>query len=93
MIVGTLEIQLIIRHAQSLKDKRRAIHSLKSRIRNKFNVSIAEIDKQNYRQQAVLGIACVGNDTQFLHSILSKILQYIRRDAEVELAYYQMETY
>ena len=57
MIVGTLEFEVLIREAQSLKDKRRAIKSLKDRIRHRFPVSIAEVDALDHWQRSVLG-AC-----------------------------------
>jgi len=46
MIVGSIRVRLLIREAKSLKDKRRVVRSIKDRLRNAFNVSVAEIDSQ-----------------------------------------------
>jgi uncharacterized protein len=63
MIVGTLEVRLLLREARTLKDKRQVVKSIKDRLRNHFNVSVAEVDEQDNRQLAVLGIAMVSNET------------------------------
>ncbi|RKY25628.1 MAG: DUF503 domain-containing protein, partial [Planctomycetota bacterium] len=55
MLVGTLEMFLLLRGAQSLKDKRRVVKSLKEKLRNRFEVSVAEVDGQDRIQQAVIG--------------------------------------
>ena len=62
MILGALRVRLIIRHAKSLKDKRQVVLSIKDKLRNSFNVSVAEIEEQDARQMAVLGIAMVSNE-------------------------------
>jgi len=65
MVVGILQLRLMIRDAQSLKDKRRIVKSLRDRIRNRFNVSVSEVDSLDQRQQATLGIALATNDRVF----------------------------
>ena len=62
MIVGTLRVRLLIREARSLKDKRQVVKSIKDRLRNHFNVSVAEVEAQDSRQLAVLGMALVSNE-------------------------------
>ena len=86
MLVGTLEARLVIRGALSLKDKRRVVSSLKDRLRSKFDVAVAEVDLQDDRQQAVLGIAAVGSDQAVLDGVLNKVVNYMRRDPGAELA-------
>jgi hypothetical protein len=66
MIVGTLQVRLLIREARSLKDKRQVVKSIKDRLRNGFNVSVAEIAALDNRQLAVLGIAMVSNEAHHL---------------------------
>ena len=78
MVVGLLTARLAVYGATSLKDKRRVIKSLKDKIRNKFNVSIAEVDAQDSRQRAVLAAAVVATDTQFAQSSLQQLLNMIR---------------
>ena len=86
-----LQLELVIDGSRSLKDKRRAIKSLKERLQGTFNTAVAEIDQQDDRRQATFGIAVVGNDHRFLDSCLNKIVNYIRRDREVELVDYEID--
>ena len=53
MIVGSLQVRLLVREARSLKDKRQVLQSIKDRLRNQFNVSVAEVDAQEHRQMIV----------------------------------------
>ena len=62
MIVGTLQVRLLLRQARTLKDKRQVVRSIKDRLHNEFNVSVAEIESQDNRQLAVLGLAMVGTE-------------------------------
>ena len=92
MIVGVCTIVLEIPASHSLKDKRRVVKSILAKVRNKYNVSIAEVDANDVWQSAVLGIACVSNDATRAHRLLIKIVEMIgnsRFDAEV--AEYQIE--
>jgi uncharacterized protein YlxP (DUF503 family) len=93
MITGMLEIRLMVREARSLKDKRRVIKSLRDRIRNKFNVSIAEVGALDSHQQAVIGVAAVGNDQQFVNSVLSSVINHMSANPHAELVDYEMEFY
>ena len=91
MIVGVLDIQLRLHDTFSLKDKRRIIRSLKDRIANKFNVSIAEVDALDNSRYAVLGISLVGNDGQYVQSCLDKIVDKIRAERNASLIEYHIE--
>src|SRR5437773_2905633 len=91
MIVGSIRVRLLIREAKSLKDKRRVVRSIKDRLRNAFNVSVAEIDSQDHRQLAVLGIAMVGSDSRELTSALDRIVDALRGHPVAELLDYQRE--
>ena len=93
MITGILEIRLMVREARSLKDKRRVIKSLRDRIRNKFNVSIAEVGALDSHQQAILGVAAVANDQQFVNSVLSSVINHIAANTKAQLVDYEMEFY
>ncbi len=91
MHIGVCTLHLRIPESRSLKEKRRAIKSIKDKIRNKFNVSIAEIDRMDEWQWATLGVACVSNDARFTNSILSNIVDFINRTHTVELVDYEIE--
>jgi len=89
--IGTMTMSLAIRDSHSLKDKRRVIRSLRDQVRNKFNVSVAEIDAQNHRQHAVIAFAVVSGDGQFANTVLNKIVDFVRLFRHVELVDYEME--
>lgn len=71
--IGVLHLTLNIAQAQSLKDKRRIVKSFKDRTRNRFNVSVAEVDGLDRRQLSVLAISMVANDRQYAEGVLRKI--------------------
>ncbi len=77
--------------AMSLKDKRRAVKSLKDRIRNRFNVSVAEVDLLDSLRQSELGVALVTNDSTFAESCLSKIVELVRATVKLDLLDYTIE--
>ncbi len=86
MHVGVCHIRLRIPENGSLKDKRRVLKSIISRVSNKFNISIAEIDDNDFWQVATLGISCVSNNQRHANEILSKVVSSIsdpRFDVEV----------
>jgi uncharacterized protein len=93
MVIGALTLKLAIFESTSLKDKRRVISSLKQRLSNQFNVSVAEVGYLDHRQQAELGVALVGNDGRFVESCLDKIVDYVRLDRSASLVSYEMETF
>jgi uncharacterized protein YlxP (DUF503 family) len=93
MIVGVLRVRALLRGAHSLKEKRQVLRSLKDRLRNTFNISVAEVDAQDVWQTIELGIAAVGTDTPFVHSVLDNVLNFIRRFHGVELCDHEIETF
>lgn len=93
MTVGTLSVKLMIRDALTLKDKRRVLKSLKDIIRSRHNVSVAEVGSQDNRQHAVLGIAMVGTDAQYVDGGLAKVVDLIRLHHTAELLDYEVEIY
>lgn len=91
MYVGTLTIHLILRQARSLKDKRQVVSSIKEKLRQSFNISIAEVDLMDDRQQVVLGIAMVSNEASHLQGALQKMIEALRVHPVAELAKYEMD--
>jgi uncharacterized protein YlxP (DUF503 family) len=83
MIVGVATWELSFPGAASLKDKRMVLKSLKDRIRNRFNVSVAETDFQDVRQRAEISVAVVGTDTRFVDSVLSKVDGFVESETRV----------
>ena len=86
MNVGVCRVSLRLPENLSLKGKRQVLKSITARIRNKFNVSVAEIDDHDLWQLASLGICCVSNSKRHTNEVLSKVVDFIigaRFDVEV----------
>lgn len=77
MVIGVLKLTLHIPESGSLKDKRRVLRSLKDRLRNKFNVSVAEVDDHDLWQKATVAVALVASDRRHADEILQKILNTV----------------
>lgn len=75
--VGILTVAVHIPAAQSLKEKRHVLKSLKDRVRQKFNVSVAELDGQDKWQVATLAMAMIGNDNRHIDRSLANILSMV----------------
>ena len=93
MIIGVLSLQVSIFDAMTLKDKRRVIKSLKDRIANTFNVSIAEVDYNDRIKTSLLAVAMVANDSRFVDSALSKIVDFVRKIPALSLVDYTIEKF
>ena len=91
MVIGICTVELHIPDSGSLKGKRQVIKSIKDRIRQNYNVSVAEIDGLDLWQKAVLGIACVGNEKRYINGILDKIVGFLQDNHSVELLKYHIE--
>jgi hypothetical protein len=85
IIVGLCTVELFIPDSQSLKDRRQVLLSLKDRLRDKFNLSVAEVGEQDLWQKAVLGLACVANETRYVNQVLEQALNVIRATPAVEI--------
>jgi len=85
VIIGTLELELRFSEPQSLKEKRVILKSLVTRIRNQFNVSVAEVDGMDLWQTSTLAIATAGRETKFINEILDRVMDFIRSVREVEI--------
>jgi uncharacterized protein len=87
MLVASCAITLQLHSAHSLKDKRRVVKSLLARLPQQFNVAVAEIDKQDVWQTAVIGVVTIGSDGRYLQGLLEKSVAWIeqqRPDVEIE---------
>ena len=93
MRVGTLEVRLGLPGVNSLKEKRQIIRSLKDRLRNRFNIAVAEVDDQNVWRSARVGVVTVANNGRFVDSSLSKILDFIRTCKDVTVVDIQREVF
>ena len=92
MHIGVCKIKLRLPENLSLKGKRRVVKSITTRVRSKFNVSVAEVDDQNLWQLATLGICCLSNNKRYVNEVLSKVVDFITNGRfEVEMLDYEIE--
>ena len=93
MIVGVMTAQLSLFGVTSLKGKRSIVKSLIGRLKSRFNISISEVDHQDSKSIAVLGIAVVSNDAQFIDKQFDSILDFMRNDGRFFLGQIERETF
>ena len=86
MNIGVCKVSLRIPENMSLKGKRQVLKSITSRVRNKFNVAVAEVDDNDVWQVATIGICCVSNNNRHTNEVLSRVVDFIigsRFDIEI----------
>jgi uncharacterized protein YlxP (DUF503 family) len=78
-------VELHLGEVDSLKGKRHVLRGLKEKVKNRFNVSVAEVDHEDLWQRATLAVACVSNDARLANEVVSKAVNFIesRLDGEV----------
>ena len=92
MHVGVCRIRFRLPENLSLKGKRRVLKSITTRVGNKFNVSVAEVDDQELWQLATLGISCVSNNSRQANEVLSRVVDFITVSRfEIEVLDYEIE--
>ena len=91
MIVMGCNLELHLWESSSLKDKRRILKSLKDRIRNGFNVAVAEVDPTDLWQSASLGVVTVSNGVRHANGTLTKVVNLVESDVRIELINCNME--
>jgi uncharacterized protein YlxP (DUF503 family) len=91
VVVGLCTIELFIADSHSLKDKRQVLLSLKDRLRQKFNLSVAEVGAQDLWQKAVLAVACVANEGRYVNQVLDQALNLIQGQPMVEIVQSRIE--
>ncbi len=91
MVIGILVIHLYLPNSDSLKSKRQVILSLKTRLKNKFNISIAEIGFLNSWKESEIGISCISNSGRYIDAELSYIVERIKSYPNVEIIDYSTE--
>ncbi len=94
MHVSVCQIELRLPENHSLKGKRQVIQSIVTRLQNRFNVSVAEVDNQGLWQLATLGIACVSNHRRHADETLSNVVKFVVQNyPDVELLSSEIETF
>jgi len=85
MIVSAVLIKLLVTDSRSLKERRAVVNSLKQRMKNKFNLSIAELDGGEKLNYCEIGIAAVGSESRLVEETVSKAVNFIESDMRVEV--------
>ena len=92
MNVAVGRVGLRIPENMSLKGKRQVLKSITSRIRNRFNVAVAEVDDNDNWRIATIGICCLSNDRRHSNQVISRVVNFIEKGRfEIELLDYEIE--
>ena len=94
MSVGVCRLKIHIPGSRSLKDKRSVVKSLIARLRQQFNLSVAEVDDHELWQMATIAMACVSNHNDRVDEVISAAIGLIERDfPTIEVIEKEIETY
>lgn len=92
MVIGVATIELHLPANGSLKGKRSVVKPLISKLRNEFNVSVAEVGEQDRLRTAIIGVACISADKDYAHGLLMKVVESLERwRLDAELVDYEIE--
>ena len=92
MHVGVCRLMLYLPNTQSLKGKRQVARSITAKIRNQFNVAVAEVEDNDLWQRLTLGVCCVSNDSGHANEVLSKVVAFVEEArGDLELLDYNIE--
>ena len=92
MNVGVAQVSLRLPENLSLKGKRQVRQSIISRVRNRFDVAVAEVDDNDDWRLMTIGISAVSNDRRFTNSVLSRVVEFIEKARfEAEMLDYEIE--
>ena len=101
MVIGLCTLEINIPTATSLKEKRQIIRSVTARLRNEFNISVAEVDHLDRWQSAVIAAVTVSGDKDYAHALLTRVALWVEHnrldcylvDYEIELVYFCLRVY
>ena len=92
MVIGICTLELNIPTAASLKDKRQIVKSVIARLRNEFNVSVAEVDRLDSWQSAVVAVVTVSGDRDYAHALMTRVTLWVdRHRLDCDLVDYEIE--
>ena len=93
MLIGVMSAHISIPGVTSLKGKRSVIKSLIGRLKSRFNISISEVEHQDNRSRAVIGISIVSNDSRFIDQQFDSIIDFMRNDGRFILGQIEREKF
>jgi hypothetical protein len=93
MLVGVMTVTMHMQGLHSLKEKRHIVKSVIGRLQSRFNVSVSEVEHQDNKIVAVLGMAVVSNERDFVQQQLDAILNFMRNDGRFFLGQVEREIF
>ena len=93
MFVGVLQVDLSIRKARSLKEKRQVVKSILDRLRASFNVSASEVRDNDVYQRAGLAFSAVSNDVDYVRGQLQQVLNHLKLHPTAQVLDHQLEVF
>ena len=93
MVIGCCSIKFYLHGNNSLKGKRRVVRAIKDRLKNDFNVSIAEVGNQDVWQSLHIGISAVSSDKPYMDGLMTKIVNAIDRMNLAEIVDYKTKIF
>ena len=93
MIIGVMKAEIHMQGVTSMKGKRGIVKSVIGRLKSRFNVSVSEVDRQDQKRSAVIGIALVSNETRFIDQQFDAIINFMQRDGRFYLGQIERETF
>ena len=91
MTIGLLYFEIFIPVSNSLKEKRMVVNSLKDRLKNKFNVSVAEVDFLDKWQRAGIAVVTVSESRKFVDEVLNKAFRFVDEAPGFEVTKYEFD--
>jgi uncharacterized protein len=91
MVIGLLRVEVHYPESGSLKTKRFTLKSVADRLKRKFNVALAEVEHQNLWQRSVLAVVTVNTDRKHADSTLSKVLELLEAEGDLQVTGIQTE--
>jgi uncharacterized protein YlxP (DUF503 family) len=92
MVIGCCSIKFYLHGNNSLKGKRRVVRAIKDRLKNDFNVSVAEVGDQDVWQSLHIGISAVGSNRPYMDGLISKVVDAIDKMNLAEMVNCKIET-
>lgn len=85
MVVGVMQVEVLVPGAQSLKDKRSVLKSLRDQLRGRFNVAVAELDSNEKWQRATVGLSALADDRAYVEGLFQQIASWLRSTRLVDI--------
>ncbi|MCK4999606.1 MAG: DUF503 domain-containing protein [Anaerohalosphaera sp.] len=93
MLIGAVTITINLPGISSLKQKRAIVKSLIERLKNRFNFAVAEVAKNDSKQQAVIGLSTVSNDGIHIEKQIDKLIDFTKADGRFFISTIQREIF